>query len=718
MAKKIYAAFTQPKPISELEITTSLEPGNMLLETVDGTAKMISTEVFYQLLHKIAVPITPADAGPFTANTWYKPMVYSAGAGTNYPNAGDQKAIEGFDTLFFYTGTGWQKYSNKLPQAKIDTWSAVSYSAGKQVFHEGKIYESSDAVVSTDVPGVSSKWLKKTEGSALASDDDFKNKLSSKAVTPEQFFSVIGDYQFSGQIIPLSQKLPHAGFTLESCNSPLPAGSYWTYADSMYSDFEKITAVDLKITQGTYNLYVFQKTDYNTPSQVISITAATTGVQRHVFNPPLNPATHKVFISGGFFYNGITTIGVQNIANGALNNNPNVAIGMLLIGSKTVVSDSNTIMSMINSSQKKFSNYLYHKKGISISNISADAGGGTYNINENGLTLNSAGVNKGVTLDKQINLNKRYLELRMKLNSDNIFYVGTKNVENQVGENYVEIDCIAKTLKVKAVFGGSDVVKAFDFNIVNGREYIVRYYKLDEIDRLELIDTVTAKFEYVEKIMLGQFDKYKFGLIAGSPVIVSEISVISILKDRPYLGFYGDSITEGNSVGSASKTPYYHDRFANLIGEKTGKSYYVSGRSAGEITGVLARMQTELPSLLPYYVFVTIGTNGTPTAAQYNNLVDYCESLGVKVILNLIPLHNGTTDSKNTIIEQVVTTRNLLCVKTNVATSINGDGVTKDSSLFADEGGLYIHPNEAGNIAIYKRALIDIKSIFVEAGIF
>lgn len=170
MSKKVSLPFVKIQPISELPLINTLTPGgSMLIEESDGTAKRISTDVFYQLLHEIAIPIFPTDTGPFTANTWHKPMTYTADPGTNYPNAGSLKAIEGYDTLFFYNGTTWIKYANKLPQSenKINTWVVGSYVSGKQVIYtDQSIYEANAAVTSSDVPGVSSKWTKKVGGGA------------------------------------------------------------------------------------------------------------------------------------------------------------------------------------------------------------------------------------------------------------------------------------------------------------------------------------------------------------------------------------------------------------------------------------------------------------------------------------------------------------------------------------------------------------------------
>lgn len=112
-------AFIKLKPINELEEITTIESGNLLFEDGDGNLKRITTEVFYQLLNNFAKPISPSDSGPFTPNSWYKPSVYSPDPGTNYPNAGNLKAIEGFDTIFYYNGTTWSKIANKLPGIEV-----------------------------------------------------------------------------------------------------------------------------------------------------------------------------------------------------------------------------------------------------------------------------------------------------------------------------------------------------------------------------------------------------------------------------------------------------------------------------------------------------------------------------------------------------------------------------------------------------------------------
>lgn len=115
MGKKVYAAFSIPTPIDELSATSTLLPGWMLLEDENGKSWKIATSAFYQMLNNFARPISPSDAGPFTANSWYKPTISSDSPGTNYPHAGSLKAKRGFDTLFWYNGTTWVKAEVELP---------------------------------------------------------------------------------------------------------------------------------------------------------------------------------------------------------------------------------------------------------------------------------------------------------------------------------------------------------------------------------------------------------------------------------------------------------------------------------------------------------------------------------------------------------------------------------------------------------------------------
>lgn len=58
--------------------------------------------------------ISPTDLAP-TSDGTYKPSVSSPDPGTNYPNAGNLKARDGYSTLFYKKGSVWTKSETKIP---------------------------------------------------------------------------------------------------------------------------------------------------------------------------------------------------------------------------------------------------------------------------------------------------------------------------------------------------------------------------------------------------------------------------------------------------------------------------------------------------------------------------------------------------------------------------------------------------------------------------
>lgn len=98
----------------DLDVAGAFDPGSLLFAGADNILKRIDAEKFYQLIGNVAKPLSPTDAAP-SAIGWYKPQVYSDSPGTNYPNAGNLKAINGYDTLFHFDGTAWKKTESKIP---------------------------------------------------------------------------------------------------------------------------------------------------------------------------------------------------------------------------------------------------------------------------------------------------------------------------------------------------------------------------------------------------------------------------------------------------------------------------------------------------------------------------------------------------------------------------------------------------------------------------
>ena len=76
-----------------------------------------------------------------------------------YTNLGGLVTTAGKINYAYFDGTTWSKVEVALSNAKIATWTAQAYPSGSQVIYNGSMYEANDAVLATDIPVESNKWL-------------------------------------------------------------------------------------------------------------------------------------------------------------------------------------------------------------------------------------------------------------------------------------------------------------------------------------------------------------------------------------------------------------------------------------------------------------------------------------------------------------------------------------------------------------------------------
>lgn len=557
-------------------------------------------------------------------------------------------------------------------------------------------------------------------GVGLASDSEFKSKTAVKSMSPKQFFSVVGDIDTTPVTDIVSMTLPYAGFDVANQSQDTAgAGSFWSWDQSLYAHLSNIVMIKMYYkTAGAKTIRVSQASNpsiYTDTNVTVGV-----GVYTHVFSTPLNGANVLIAISGGGmgFTNraGLTTGG--RVENTGFVSVPTVSPG-LQIYAGVIVDQINTVSDRLKKLENAnvWTNTMYNSLS---DQINPESSGSNYVIGTETLTINSPGIGNGVAMYRLSALNKRYMQLRVKFAADTKFYVGQASVENQIGKSFCVVDSVEKKLKIYALDSTTNVIASADipYNIVAGREYIVRLYKLEVNTRIELIDTVTAISVQCEALTGGQWDMYKFGFISSSASpVISSFKIVAITNDRPFIMFDGDSNTQGDSVRQTD-APVYRKRFANLIGDRLAKPYLVSARSSGQITGVLARLGLIVDSLKPKYYCVTIGTNGGNTVTHLNTLYDALKQRGIELILNTVPLYDGTTAGINAQILQFVNEKKLKCIRMDLATSINSDGVTKDDTCYVLEGSIRIHLNEKGHQKVLERALVDLQNIFIEAGAY
>lgn len=107
----------------------------------------------------------------------HKGDVNSAGTYTNFIDSTSTaieftapELVDNFGYIYVVDNVATKSLvAKKAGAAKIETWTATTFASGSQVIHENNIYESNTSTLSTDVPGVSGKWIFKVNPNLVKS---------------------------------------------------------------------------------------------------------------------------------------------------------------------------------------------------------------------------------------------------------------------------------------------------------------------------------------------------------------------------------------------------------------------------------------------------------------------------------------------------------------------------------------------------------------------
>ena len=218
-----------------------------------------------------------------------------------------------------------------------------------------------------------------------------------------------------------------------------------------------------------------------------------------------------------------------------------------------------------------------------------------------------------------------------------------------------------------------------------------------------------------------QHDYYAVNKESGAAFGISAIRV-TCAKCETLI--YGDSITEPESYW-----PYdsFDESWTQLVVAGTDGRAMASGRGGTTIYQIMQRIGNELPYIKPKYCMVTIGTNGGSTVETLTELVRYIKSQGVIPILNHIPCYDNNGDTTgfiavNRYVDTVRRNEGIGGCDLDIATSVNNDGVTVDTSTmwledysnsaYLTGSTYYHHPNAKGSAAMYAQIRHDAPEIF------
>ncbi|WPO89862.1 SGNH/GDSL hydrolase family protein [Chryseobacterium sp. HR92] len=132
--------------------------------------------------------ISPTDPTP-TEDGSYKPSISSADPGTNYPNAGNLKAIKGFSTMFYKKGTVWTKSEEEMAKAaqNLTAFEALQFpvTAGTQSVYQETIWQVKvgKTATATDIPSYTSDiWVKVDKADGILSKVS-ENSVGNKTIS-------------------------------------------------------------------------------------------------------------------------------------------------------------------------------------------------------------------------------------------------------------------------------------------------------------------------------------------------------------------------------------------------------------------------------------------------------------------------------------------------------------------------------------------------------
>ncbi|MGE8535163.1 MAG: SGNH/GDSL hydrolase family protein [Chryseobacterium sp.] len=133
--------------------------------------------------------LSPTDPTP-TEDGSYKPSVSSDDPGTNYPNAGNLKAIKGFSTMFYKKGTVWTKSEEEMAKASqnIAAFESLQFpaEAGTQSVYQDSIWQVKEGETATsaeDIPSYTSDiWIKVDKADGLLSKVS-ENSVGNKTIS-------------------------------------------------------------------------------------------------------------------------------------------------------------------------------------------------------------------------------------------------------------------------------------------------------------------------------------------------------------------------------------------------------------------------------------------------------------------------------------------------------------------------------------------------------
>ena len=251
--------------------------------------------------------------------------------------------------------------------------------------------------------------------------------------------------------------------------------------------------------------------------------------------------------------------------------------------------------------------------------------------------------------------------------------------------------------------------------ITQGQEYLIEVRKTGWKHTFSITNIMTGKSNEVmfDNPVPGGILNY-CGMGWGSPGVICLSGGVTFKNliynvanfKNPKAIIIGDSITQGVNMGANTEIKY---RYASLIRDNiyNGKAL-ICGRGGDTSSGVIERLNNlySLGFSAPITI-ITIGTNERGSVSNWKTNIDS--------IVALVEAHNSipvicvppACSSSFSAIQEMrdyILEKNYNTIRFDIATTVNRDGETCDTSLFTDG----VHPNKEGGIRMYNQAKIEL----------
>lgn len=317
-------------------------------------------------------------------------------------------------------------------------------------------------------------------------------------------------------------------------------------------------------------------------------------------------------------------------------------------------------------------------------------------------------------LRKRYHADELILTLKVKLYSDTIFAIQAQGIDYSQGSGFYKINVAANKISIHSSDGTE--LQNSTISITSGRTYIVLLQRNGWITTFTLIDSLTGlsvtntygtALTYLDSEPMMR-DSFKFFQQAGSTFAsISDLIISS--KSKPLIWLGGDSIAAGNYFSTST----FAYRYSVLLKTYFGGNVIVSAQGGSRLENdIVETVETEVAIMKPVYTMLSIGTNNGISVAALTTCVNRIITLGSIPIINHVPNRaDGSHILTNQRIDEVCQATDAISgAKFDIATSIDNNPANSYIVNYYEDAG--VHPNVAGNTAMFNRMKIDLPFLF------